>query len=115
MKIDIFALRDEKSKYFVKTFPERDVANVIRDFSQAVFNADSLVGKFPADYAVYKLAEFDDTKGDFKNYTPVEVVIRGSEIIANPEMYLPSQTWKQIQQEIKQNGQNSKIQNPIQR
>lgn len=104
MKIDIYALRDEKAGVFLKTFPERSEASVTRDFGMAVFQSDTQVSKYPEDYSIYKIANFDDVSGEYKNYTPIACVIRGSEVLKNPEKYMPT-----AKKEINKNGTQPKI------
>lgn len=60
----ICAVKDMKAQYFLQPTFQRSVADAIRSW-QIVANddKDSMVGKFPHDYRLYHLGEFDTITG----------------------------------------------------
>lgn len=64
MKHEVFAVRDHKAAAYMAPFQAPNVAVAVRMFTEAVRGSrDSMLSKFPEDYALFRLAMFDDETG----------------------------------------------------
>lgn len=64
MKNPIFSIFDEKAEAFMRPFPMLNEATAVRDFTDAMTNPENPMARFPADYTLFQLGEFDDNTGD---------------------------------------------------
>ena len=60
----IFAMLDVKANHYMQPFPEQSTISALRGFDVAVNNADSIFKKFPDDFCLMELAEFDQSTGE---------------------------------------------------
>lgn len=75
MKLCVCAVYDEKAEAFAMPFFQQSEVLGIRAFTAAARDPDSLLSKFPRDYVLYKLAEYDDNLGRFENLDrPVQLM-----------------------------------------
>lgn len=81
MKLKVYAVLDEKAKCFLPPFNAQNNGVAIRMFDGAVKNPETLVSKYPADYCLYALAEFDDNSGKYVGIEPIERVVKASELV----------------------------------
>lgn len=81
MILEVFSLRDVKAQSFSRPFfcVNRQVA--LRDVAQLVAAGDSVVARFPGDYALYLLAVFDDVSGVFRVLDHHEFVCQCSDVV----------------------------------
>lgn len=78
MKLSVFSIYDVKAKIYSRPFTMVHNGEALRAFSDTVNDPKSgLLHKYPEDYRLFKLAEFDDTIGV---YTPM---VNGPEFIAH--------------------------------
>lgn len=78
MILKAFAIRDAKAEAFGLPFfkltpgeAERDFRTAVNDFS----TKNNLYSKYPDDYDLYYLGEYDDTKGVFTSLdTPLHII-----------------------------------------
>lgn len=77
MKIGVYAIRDAKIEAFMQPFYARTDAEAKRGFSGAVNNGTGQVHDYPEDYALYKIADYNDSNGEL---TPHEHVSLGKGI-----------------------------------
>lgn len=59
----LFGIFDSKVEAFLRPFFARTAGEALRDFSQAVTDKDSAIGKFPGDFTLFELADFDEHNG----------------------------------------------------
>lgn len=59
----ILAVMDIKAKVFMKPFSDRFLAEALRSFEIGVNSKDSMFNRFPDDYALYEIADFDEQTG----------------------------------------------------
>lgn len=59
----IFAMYDTKAAFYMQPFPETSTISALRGFEVAVNNSDSIFKKFPDDFCLMELAEFNQHTG----------------------------------------------------
>lgn len=70
----LFSVFDVKAKHFNQPFMEKTTVNAIRGFEIAVNESESIYKKFPDDFALMELAEFDVNTGKLTvNEIPVNL------------------------------------------
>ena len=82
MKLQIFSLYDEKAKSYNTPQYMGHKGEGIRALQTTLEQKDSMLGKYPEDYSLYKLGDFETTTGEITGLTPPELVIRASELKA---------------------------------
>lgn len=70
MKLRAFAVLDTKTGAFALPFFTHHVAMAMRMIYEAVSDERSSLAKYPADYVLYAIGEFDDATGAFGNHAP---------------------------------------------
>lgn len=78
----VYSIRDNKMETFgTLVFIDND-AVAVRMFGDLVLNdKESLIGKHPADFGLYKLGEFDDTTGKMANLDAPSLLAVGSDFL----------------------------------
>lgn len=61
--MQIFAIYDKKAQYHEKPFFCRNKAEALRAVESGVNSSDSFMHKYPADFSVWLLGEFDEKTG----------------------------------------------------
>jgi len=60
----IYSVYDSKGEFFDKPFIQRNAADAVRGFEMAVNgDHDSMIKRFPADYTLFEIGEWDDMTG----------------------------------------------------
>lgn len=59
----MFAIYDVKAEIFTAPHFMRTVGEAVRGFSMEVQNPDSMLSKWPDDYVLYEVGEFDQVTG----------------------------------------------------
>lgn len=67
MKNKIFVIKDEKAG-FAEPFVQMNELVAIRNFSQTCANQDTNLAKFPEDYSLWVIGEFDHETGVIERY-----------------------------------------------
>lgn len=62
----VYSIRDAKGDFFGNPFFKRSHGEAERDFHLACNDEKSMLSKFPEDYDLYYLGEFEDKSGKFK-------------------------------------------------
>jgi hypothetical protein len=65
----IYSIHDAKAEYFTQPFFKKTHGEAERDFTQLVNDEKSQLHKFPEDYDLYYLGEYDDNTGKM---TPID-------------------------------------------
>lgn len=65
---------DMKGLFYSAPFASINENTAARDFAAAVSDKDSQIGKFPEDFRLMKVGEFDDNTGRITNIDPVFLV-----------------------------------------
>lgn len=61
--LKIFSVRDMKAQVYLKPSVMSSVADAVRSFETVVNEGDSMLSKFPADFRLHHLADFDPLSG----------------------------------------------------
>jgi len=69
----IFAMHDRKAGYYLQPFPETSTIAALRGFEIAVNDAKSIFSRFPDDFSLVELAEFNQETGEISAYTPQDL------------------------------------------
>lgn len=64
----VFAVRDSKLGVFMVPFNQDHVGQALRAFEGIAQSTETLVGKYPADFALYELGTWDDITGAYSNH-----------------------------------------------
>jgi hypothetical protein len=75
MIINLYAVFDLKARAYMQAFQSQNDHMAIRGFSEACFNPEVPFSKYPKDYSLYKVGEYDDQTGTFKNEEPAPVPV----------------------------------------
>lgn len=76
MKIPIFSIRDNKTGEHDRMFTSANEVTATRAFSLACGDDTIQLGRFPADYDLMKLGEFDTQSGRIASHDP-EFIVSG--------------------------------------
>lgn len=72
MKTKVFSIYDSKAELFAKPFHAINSGVVIRQFQEMAGNNQNDIGKYPEDFTLFELAEYDEETGKFTNHpTPI--------------------------------------------
>ena len=63
MVLKTFTIRDSKGEFYSPPFFQKTHGEAERSFKQLVQDQQSQVSKFPEDYDLYYIGEFDDNTG----------------------------------------------------
>ena len=67
MVLKTFTIRDSKGEFYSPPFLQKTHGEAERSFKQLVQDQRSQVSKFPEDYDLYYIGEFDDNTGKKKS------------------------------------------------
>jgi hypothetical protein len=59
----VFSVYDSKALIFSNTFQFPTIGLAMRAFQQTVEDKNSSLNKYPEDFTLYEIADFDDNKG----------------------------------------------------
>lgn len=65
MLLKVFAVRDTKVEAYLPPFTMRSKGEAIRGFADAVIDKSGAIGKYPSDFVLFYLGEFDDQTASF--------------------------------------------------
>ncbi|AZL82875.1 nonstructural protein [Apis mellifera associated microvirus 32] len=86
----LFAIMDIKSQFFLNPFAESGSVAALRGFETAVNEAKSSLHRFPDDFALFELAEFDVRTGVIKVHpSPVNLASARSVLHSQSQSMLP--------------------------
>ena len=81
MTQELYAIHDNKASFFMTPWPCRNVGIARREFASACANPETAIGKFPADFVLYHVGEYDDHDASVKSLTPPVRICDGVEIL----------------------------------
>lgn len=79
----IMAIKDKAVESYGMPLVTRTVTEAIRIFKNEVNREDSMMNKYPQDYDLYQIGEYDDLDGKVQSTTPTQVAT-GIEVKDNP-------------------------------
>jgi len=77
----IFCVYDSKARIYAAPFlaPRQEVA--VRDFTRAARDPNVDISRFPSDYSLYEMGEFDDESGAFNLHLQPQAVITATQCL----------------------------------
>lgn len=73
MKQQVFSIQDNKTAFYHLPFFSPTHASGVRSFLQLAQDSNSLVSKYPGDFSLFHIGEFDDESGQLSASMPVFV------------------------------------------
>lgn len=77
----IFVIKDEKAG-FAEMFIQPNELVAIRNFSQTCANPETNLAKFPEDYSLWMLGEFDHDTGEITKYKNLQKIADAKTYVA---------------------------------
>lgn len=68
MKLKIFTVYDSKAEAFLQPFFIKSKGHAIRAFQELTNDKTHQFGKYPADYTLFEIGEYDEEKGTIETY-----------------------------------------------
>lgn len=68
MLLKVFSVYDSQVEAYMQPFFCQSKGHAIRSFTEAVSDSSSTIGKYPSDFTLFELGEFDDQKAFFDLY-----------------------------------------------
>lgn len=82
MRTSYFAIYDKKSNTFGQLFPSATLGTAERSFNELLKNPDSVQSKYPDDFALYHVLDFDEDVGQvIETFEPPQLVVQASQLI----------------------------------
>lgn len=83
MKVSYFAVFDKKAQQFGQAFPSMSLGTAERSMKDSVSNPESPHAKYPDDFALFRVFDFDDESGLIvETYEPPQLVCEASALIS---------------------------------
>lgn len=70
MEMKMYSFLDEKAKLFSRPFYANHDGEALRSFSAVVADKESMPGKFPADFTLWRIGVWNDNTGVIKSDKP---------------------------------------------
>lgn len=90
MMTQLFTVYDSKAERFLKPFESETIATALRAFTELVNMSDHQFNRFPEDYTLYCIAQFDPETGKVDSYgTPQSIALASTLVqsqFAQPEV-----------------------------
>ena len=83
MKVKVFTILDIKAESYGPPFTSQTTATGIRQFQELVNDHNHFFSKYPEDYELYELGEYDDDDASFHPHEVKKTLVRGSDCL-NP-------------------------------
>lgn len=83
MHLKAFSIRDQKGEIFHTPFFKKTHGEAERDFAQLVKDGQSTISKFPEDFDLYYVGDYDDQTGLFKSLDTPRHVTKAA-MVQNP-------------------------------
>ena len=77
----VYSIYDSKSGLYDKPFLALNSAVIIREFETMANDPNSTVGKYPEDFTLFELGEYDNKTGKYKNHDTPKSMGVGIEFI----------------------------------
>lgn len=80
MKFGVYAIEDSKTTFMAPMVDIND-ASAMRNFENAVRQADGLLNSHPADFAFYRIGYFDNESGELIPESPLRFLCDANSIL----------------------------------
>lgn len=91
MILKVFSVRDEKTRTYMRPIFDAHTASALRSWSEIVNEPSSPMCKFPSDFSLYEVGQFDDEQGQLIPIVP-HLVATALEYKQAPQEPLPFRT-----------------------
>lgn len=81
MRYKCYSVFDSKVALYRSVMFFRNKGEAIRSFADAVANKDNLIGKYPEDFTLFEIAEWDDEDCKFYPYDALVSIAKGHELV----------------------------------
>lgn len=81
MRVKYFAVRDIKAAHYMQCFPSESAGTAERTFKEAIKDPNSLMSKYPEDFSLYQVFDFDDETGAVTPLDSPHHICEGSNVI----------------------------------
>lgn len=81
LKLFVFTIYDSKAQAYMQPYCAPNEAVAIRDFAHAANSKDSQVGRFPEDFTLFAIGEWDVQAGTLKPYPTAKAVNKAINLI----------------------------------
>lgn len=88
MILKAYAIRDSKAEMYNVPFFNKTHGEAERNFKQLVNDEKSMVHKYPDDYDLYHIGQYDDDKGVLIALSTPEHILKASNCVANKQQTL---------------------------
>lgn len=88
-KLLAYSVYDSKVQAFNRPFFQRSRGEALRGWEEHCNQADSAASKFPHDFALFEIGEFDDTNGKLTTYSTPENLGLAIQFKQQPEAPMP--------------------------
>lgn len=86
MKLQIFSIFDEKAQAYNSPQYLQHKGEAIRMLQTTMDNKDSMLSKYPQDFSLYCIGDYDDNLGKISGKIEPELVIRATELLATKDV-----------------------------
>lgn len=77
----VYTVRDSKAEVFNNPFYQTTHGEAERTFKALAQNKESMVGKYPEDYDLYYIGEFDDVKGNIMTLDTPQHIVKAVQLL----------------------------------
>lgn len=81
MKYPVYCIRDTKVGFDPQFIVQANELAAVRGFEFVMSNDQALQGKFPADYELYQIADFDTDSGVMNGIVPPKFIVSGGSFV----------------------------------
>lgn len=81
MELKAFSIRDSKGEIFNPPFFKKTLGEAERDFHQLCKDDKSMPAKYPEDYDLYYLGNYDDCSGKFMPLDTPQNMVKAVQVI----------------------------------
>lgn len=89
VKLKIFSICDVKAGAFLAPFFQRSSAEALRSFETAVNDPQSTFSRYPTDFTLFELGEFDDASATITLHEAKRPLAGALELVKRSEAPLP--------------------------
>lgn len=81
MKVPYFAVFDHQTRSYGQIFPSQTEGSAVRSFQMSVNDSQSMPSKYPEDFALFQVGEFEDETGSFNSFEPPKLVCNATALL----------------------------------
>lgn len=89
MIIKIFTVFDSKAEAYMQPFFVQSKGQAIRSFTEAANDSNHQFNKYPADFTLFELGDYDDATSKFNLLETPNAVVMAHEVKAQPSFPSP--------------------------